>query len=241
MTSSSPEVARPRLAGAVLVGADADAATPLVLADRELRSGSWTRHGGTAVLGDAVTEHALSGLVERAGAAARAQGYATGWAEGRRAAQEEAQRTTAELLAHAEAEQARRDAEHRGAVDALARAAVRLEAAVAQVAARLEAHVTEVAVALTETLLGHELAVAESPGVDAVRRALALAPGEPVVRVRVCPEDAAASGLAAITAGAVVVADPALRRGDAVVETTESVLDATVSGAMARVREVLQP
>ena len=113
-------------------------------------------------------------------------------------------------------------------------------------AARVESHATEVAVALTEELLGHELQVAETPGLDAVRRALALAPGETVVRVRVSPEEAASpamteglAGLAELTGTAHVVPDPALRRGEAVVETDEAVLDARVWGAMERVREVL--
>jgi flagellar assembly protein FliH len=235
MTSSSPEAP----AATVLVGAAAEAAKPLRVSGRELRSGSWTRLGGNAVLGDAVTEHALSGLVEHASAAAKAQGYATGWAEGRRAAEEEAVRLAAGLRRQAEEAETRREAEHRVAVDGLRAAASRLEAALTQVAARLEAHVTEVAVGLTETLVGHELAVAETPGVDAVRRALALAPAEPVVKVRLAPEEAAHPGLAELTGAAVVIADPTLSRGDAVVETADGVVDATVSGAFQRVREVL--
>ncbi len=95
--------------------------------------------------------------------------------------------------------------------------------------------------ALTEELVGHELAVAETPGLDAVRRALALVPGEPVTRVRVSTEDPVTPEMTAIAGAAVVIADPTLRRGDVVVETAEAVVDARISGALERVREVLLP
>uniref|UniRef100_UPI001E558557 hypothetical protein n=1 Tax=Nocardioides sp. Leaf374 TaxID=2876560 RepID=UPI001E558557 len=47
---------------ALLRGAPAEAAT--VAATPELRDGSWTRLGGSSVLGDLVTEQALAGLAE---------------------------------------------------------------------------------------------------------------------------------------------------------------------------------
>lgn len=213
-------------------------------ATRELRTGTWTRLGGGQVRGDAVTEDLLSGLVDETRAAARAQGYAVGWAEGRRAAEEQAEAAATAYAAQQRAAEERREAEHRAAVDALQAATEQLTAATAAACARVEEHALEVAVALTEELLGHELRVAEAPGVDAVRRALALMPGEPVVRIRVSPEDGhgpALAELGELAGAATVVLDPALRRGDAVVETDGSVLDARVSGAMERVREVLLP
>ena len=50
------------------------------VAHPELRVGNWTRLGGSTVLGDQVTESMLDVLAERTRDAARAQGYATGWA-----------------------------------------------------------------------------------------------------------------------------------------------------------------
>ena len=232
MTSSSPEDGR------VLDGRDA---AVRAVPSRELRSGSWTRLGGATVLGDAVTEHTLSGLATVAEAAARAQGYSAGWAEGRRAAEERGAELTRRLEADAEADRDRREAEHRHALAELREAAARLDAAVAEVCDRVEAHVCEVAAALTGELLDAELRLAETPGLDAVRRALALAPKEPVVRIRLCPADAADPALADLTgpAAAAVVADPALARGDAVLETDAGVVDARVSGALERVRAAL--
>jgi flagellar assembly protein FliH len=226
MTAPVPATAHPRV-------------TPF--ASRDLRTGGWTRLGSSTVLGDAVTEHTLAGLVEETRAAARAQGYATGWSEGRKAAEERGEELARLTTAQHELEQERRDAEHQAAVEALVAAAARLDEALRSTCARVEAHAAEIAVNLTEQLLDHELSVVTSPGLDAVRRALALVPGEPVVRIRLSPLQAADPALAALAGSAVVVADPTLADGDALVETAESVIDARVSGAMARVREVLAP
>lgn len=222
--------------------------TPVVrslpLSGRELRSGAWTRLGAASVLGDTVTEHTISGLVADARDAARAQGYATGWAEGRRAADVRAREEAAATAARHQAAEERREAEHRQALGALARAAAELQQATAATCAHIEAQAAGVAFALAEELVGRELALAEHPGVDAVRRALELAPGETVVRVRISPDQARRPELAALLAphGTVaVVADPTMTGGDAVVETTQGVVDAQISGALARVREVLLP
>jgi len=238
MTNSSPEGR-----GTAVLGAhESDTATTvraLSFAHRELRSGEWTRLGGGAVLGDAVTEHALSALAADAQAAARAQGYATGWAEGRRAAEAQAQAAELEAAERHRIDEERREAEHRAAVQALLQAAASFEESVAETCARVETHAVRLAAQLTEALVGHELSVAKTPGLGAVRRALALCPGEPVARIRVAPEEAAYPELADLAGTAVVVADPALRRGDALVETDVAVVDARVSTAVQRVLEVL--
>ena len=244
MTSSSPEAPARVLGGtrSGAVGTAGDTAVlPLALGRRELRTGAWTRLGDGAVLGDAVTEHTLSGLAEQTQSAARAQGYATGWAEGRRAADERAVDLEQRLIEHHQRAEERREAEHKSAVAGLVAAAAALETALTTVCDRVEAHTVDLAVALTEELLGHELAAAESPGLDAVRRALALAPGETVVRVRVNPKEAADPRIAALAGAAVVLGDPSLQRGDALVETVDGVIDARVSDAARRVREVLAP
>ena len=243
MTSSSPEPRSTAVIGAQDAAAGssttADTVRALSFAHRELRSGDWTRLGGGAVLGDAVTEHALTALAADAQAAARASGYATGWAEGRRAALLRAQEQEQALAEqHREAEE-RREAEHRAVVEALVRAAATLEESTTTTCARVETHAVRLAARLTEELVGHELAVATAPGLGAVRRALALMPGEPVTRIRMCPDEARTPELADLVGAVVVVADPALGRGDVIVETDGSVVDARVSSALARVLEVL--
>jgi flagellar assembly protein FliH len=206
---------------------------------RELRTGSWTRLGSTTVLGDAVTEHTLAGLVEEAQAAARAQGYSRGWAEGRRAAEEQAAQQRAAVLAEQQRAEQAREAEHRAAVAGLVAAAGRLDQALALTCGQVEDQALELAARLTEALVGHEVAVAENPGLDAVRRGLALAQGEPVLRVRVRPEDRGPE-LAALSGATAVVPDPTLARGDVLLDTAEGVIDARISTAVARVVELLR-
>ena len=218
---------------------EAGSARVTVVQPRELRSGSWTRLGSSTVLGDAVTEQTLAGLVEEAQGAARAQGYSRGWAEGRRAAEDQAVQERAAVVTRLQQAEDRREAEHRAAVSGLLAAATRLDEAVAATCQQVEAQALELAARLGETITAHELAVAQEPGLDAVRRGLALAQGEPLVRVRVRPEDRGPE-LAALSGAAAVVADPALARGDALLETVEGVVDARVSTAVARVQELLR-
>lgn len=211
------------------------------LAIPELRTGVWTRFGGSSVLGDAVTEETLSALAESTRTAAQSQGYSVGWADGQRAARElarlEAEAEEARRL-QAEAERAE---EHREAVDALRLAAARLHEAVAAVTSTVEEQATGLAWELTEELVGHELRSVTGP--DVVRRALKLAPTEPIARVHLHPDhlaDLAVSDLADLSErGVSVVADPALAWGDALVEADTHVIDLRIRTALERVREVL--
>lgn len=207
----------------------------------DLRTGRWTRFGSDAVLGDDATEAALGSLVDAAGGAARAQGYAMGWAEGRRAA-----------LARAEADRAERarvhDTEHAGAVaevvstaDALLRAADRLHAESRAHLDALAGAAVDLALRLAEAVLDRELQVATDPGRDALRRALAALPEPGPVTVRLHPDDLAALGPDAVQDRVAVRADATLARGDAVAETGTCTVDATIAGALARAREVLLP
>lgn len=216
-----------------------------VLATPELRSGSWTRLGDDHVLGDAVTERALSGLAEQTRAAAQSQGYAIGWAEGRRAAAElaaEAERTAE--VAHRAAED-RREAEHRTALAALARAAEEFDRAAARLAADLEDQALRLARELTTELLGRELRSTAMPeaGEDVVRRALAVLPAGVPTTVRLNPavvtdtDDAVLAGLTGRDVH--LVADPGLQLADAVVETPTGLIDLRIGEALARVQEVL--
>lgn len=224
--------------GRVLRGEQAAAVD--LLSTPELRTGTWTRFGGERGLGDPVTEEVLSGLAETTRAAARAQGYATGWAEGRREAATEAAAQRGELeRAHREAE-ARREAEHRVAVEGLARAAALLQQQAEATSAEVEEHALRLALELTETLVGRELAVAADPVGDVVRRALAALPQGLPVTVRLAPSVAGDPALAALRdQGVTVVSDPALDPHDALVESTVEAVDLRIRGALDRVREVL--
>jgi flagellar assembly protein FliH len=206
----------------------------------ELRTGVWTRLAGGSVLGDGVTESVLAKLADQASASAQAQGYAVGWSQGQKAAEARAREEATVVAARRAEEDAVRAEEHRIAVAALHEAAARLTATTAQVCASVESQAVDIALQVTETLVGRELAVAVDPGADAVRRALSLLPGEPLVTVRLNPADVPSDAVATLAAaGATIVADPTLARGDAIAEAADFVVDASVASALQRVREVL--
>ncbi|HUZ21450.1 MAG TPA: FliH/SctL family protein [Acidimicrobiales bacterium] len=164
---------------------------------------------------------------------ARSESAARGYEEGRRAATEEAQ---AELAA-----------ERDFAATKLAAALAALEAATAEsreafdrLAATLEGRITGLVLELVEELFQREVAVAASPGRDAIARALHLAPAEGPVVVRLHPEDAATLGEHAVGARALTVRpDPAIARGGCVLEVGSTLVDSQVDSALERVRAVL--
>lgn len=211
--------------------------TPLVTP--ELRSGTWTRFGDEAVLGDAVTERALSALAESTRTAARSQGYSIGWAEGQRAARAAAEAEAAQVAATRHAEDQLRRAEHAAAIAALRAAAERLEDELDRACAAVADEATGLAWELTRAIVG-----SATTEIDAVRRALEFAPAGEVARIVLHPADAAvidpqtAADLAERGVG--VALDGGLDRGDALVEADDHVLDLRISTALERVREVLR-
>lgn len=205
----------------------------------ELRVGTWTRLGGGGALGDEVTESLLDAVANEARAAAHAQGYAVGWAEGRRAAAERAAADDAVRgRVHAEAE-ARRESEHRAALDALARAAEDVRGLLADLASAVEEQATDLAWSLTTTLLGDQ--VARLGPKETVARVLQVLPPGTVGQVRLHPSVAASPAVQDLRGrGLDVVPDPGLGSADAVVEAADgAVTDLRIREAMARVREVL--
>lgn len=206
----------------------------------DLRTGTWTRLGGDGVLGDAVTESTLTALADRARAAAQAQGYAAGWAEGRRRAMDAARDVETELVARAAEERAAAVAEQRRLVEVLDVAADRCAEAYTSRYDALAEQALDLALRIAEEVLQRELTVAAQPGLDALRRALAPVDQRAAVTVRLHPVDRATLDPTALDGRSVtLVDDPTLSPGDAVAETDHGLVDATVAGALARVREVL--
>jgi flagellar assembly protein FliH len=207
----------------------------------ELRQGAWTRLGPDSGLADGATENTLAVVAERTRKAAQSQGYVQGWTDGRREAQAVMAEEQTRLNHLARVEQERRDAEHAAAIEALTAAAGRVRAVVAAVCAQVEEAATDLACDLTETLVGETVAICQEPGITSVRRALALMPDVPYVRLRLHPDAAEGADHAALAErGVTVVPDPTLDRLDSVVETDEQVVDLRLSSAMERVREVLR-
>jgi flagellar assembly protein FliH len=175
---------------------------------------------------------------------AHAEGFAAGHAEGMTAAAqvvEETERAAAQRLADVQARWERRVA---SAVAALGAAAARFEEASVPVADEVRETVLGTVLTLMEDLLGRELALADSPVLDAVRRVLALVPADAPAVVRVHPDDLAeipAELLAELPDTVRMVGDRGVERAGAVAETGPRRIDAQLGAALERVQAVLTP
>ena len=108
--------------------------------------------------------------------------------------------------------------------------------------AQIEDDVVAVAMQIAEVLVGHELAQPDDRGRDAIARALSLAPTQGDITARLNPADIAVLGdPATLSPGRVltIVPDPALTPGDCIVDVGACRVDARVSAAVQRAREVL--
>jgi flagellar assembly protein FliH len=192
---------------------------------------------GVLRLGDVYAEE-LARLREFA----RQEGFSAGHAEGVAAAAQvvaEAEAAAAARLADVQARWERRMA---SATAALAAAVAALEAAAVPTADDVRDTLLDGAVTLVEDLLGRELSVSTTAGLDAVRRALTLLPTDAPAVVRLHPDDLAEvppHALAGLPASVTVVADDAVERAGAVAECGPRRVDAQLSTALARVRAVL--
>jgi flagellar assembly protein FliH len=181
----------------------------------------------------------LAAEAEDVRAAARASGYAAGWAEGRRAAAAEALAEKVRL----DAEDARLRLATRGRADVAITAAVEdWTRRTTPVLDDLADLVVDAALDLAEAIIGRELSASARPETArlALRRALTpLAPGTPVV-VRMNPVDLQSVDTGTAHEGHLVqlVADPSLSSGDAVAEQEGATVDARISSALARARAV---
>ena len=173
---------------------------------------------------------------------AHAEGFAAGHAEGMIAAEAvvaEVERAAAERLADVQARWERRLASAAAALNA---AVTGLDESTAPVAEDVRETIIGATLTLVEDLLGRELALADSPVLDAVRRALTLCPADAPAVVRVHPDDLAeipADTLAQLPGSVRVVGDEAVERAGAVAETGVRRIDAQISTALERVQAVL--
>jgi flagellar assembly protein FliH len=211
-------------------------------------------------------------ILEQARQSAAAAGYADGWTQGQREAQ-------AQVYAQAQAAAQQFDqtkAEYAQALQhalaRLAQAADELERRMAQPMTEVENELITTSVELTQILLGHQLrwpidaaqaayeAGLEPPqglddpytqlGLDAIGRALALAPAKRAVTLRLHPEQAQviedtlarhpqALGAAALDRTITILADPSLGLTDCVADCDATRIDAQLPAALARVRGLL--
>lgn len=110
--------------------------------------------------------------------------------------------------------------------------------------ADVEQQIVTMALEIAEAVVGRSIAVAHDPGMDAIVRALRLAPERAEATARLHPDDVATLGDLAMIAGErgiSVVADTGIEPGGCILEVGACRIDAQVSPAMERVRQVLQP
>ncbi len=187
-------------------------------------------------------------LVAEARRAAQAAGYAAGWASGIQAARVVADAEAQTARAENERLAAERRARLQQAFVALDHAAGVLEERAVPAAEQIEDLVISSALAIVEELVGQVLRDDAARSHAALTRALALAPVDEPLTVRVSPADHAALAgddgakpvLPATTRSITLVADAALAPGDAVATCGATEIDARLSAGLARVREALR-
>ena len=175
-----------------------------------------------------------------------ADGYRTGLAEGVAAGR-------AAMVAESAASLARLEA----VVRSLDEAAAELGRREALELGGLEDALARTAVDLAAAIVGRELQVADSPGADALARALALVPAGAAATARLHPADAALlddarpstliapdslsgpAGPRGVPAGVTIVADPSIEPGGCILEVGDSRIDAQLGPALDRVRAAL--
>ena len=175
---------------------------------------------------------------------------AIGWEHGRREGMAAARRELLEQAAaqdqarteQLQAQQRRRDQELARVVDALRLSTADLDAREAPVFEQIERTVAAMAVQIAEVLVGRHLELGKWPALDAVRRALALAPRQSAAIVRLHPDSTLdlPDMSAAVPGGSVtIVADPSIEVGGCIVEAGNRTIDAQIGPALLRLREVL--
>jgi flagellar assembly protein FliH len=173
---------------------------------------------------------------------AHAEGFAAGHADGLVAADAviaEAERAATERIAEVQARWERRLA---SATAAMTAAAQRLDESAVPIADEIRETIVGTVLTLLEDLLGRELALADSPVLDAVRRALTLCPADAPALVRVHPDDLGEipdDALADLPDSVRIVPDPSVERAGAVAETGPRRIDAQLMAALERVQKVL--
>jgi flagellar assembly protein FliH len=151
-----------------------------------------------------------------------------------------AERAAEERLAAVQARWERRLASATAAVGA---AVEQLEATASPVVDELRDSILDAVLVLVGDLLGREVAMGASPGLDALQRALTLCPTDVPVVVRLHPDDLTEvppEALAGLPPSVSVLGDDAVERAGAVAEAGTQRVDAQLGAALERVRAVLR-
>lgn len=171
----------------------------------------------------------------------QAHGYATGYAQGIRAAEVLARTQREDLALAAERAEAARAAEHAEAVRALGAAAAALRSRTVPVLEAASTVLVESALLLAERIVGKELSNHSFGAKAALDRAMGGIDGTTVRQVRMNPQDIALLELLTVPGTSIaLVADPTVSRGDALTAFDEGFLDARICAALERASAALR-
>ncbi|WP_375387795.1 FliH/SctL family protein [uncultured Amnibacterium sp.] len=172
---------------------------------------------------------------------ARVQGHAAGYAAGRKAATETLASDRAALRAEADRALGVQIEGLRSALDAVGQAAAELNGQTTMAMEGTEEAVLSAAIEIAGMILGRAIAEdRDGAAVAALRRALDAAGPAPIRVVRMHPDDIElVRMIAEEQPGMQVLPDARIARGDAMVDLPDGVIDATITGAVERVRRAL--
>jgi flagellar assembly protein FliH len=176
---------------------------------------------------------------KKADTVAYAHGHTAGYTAGLRRATAEAEARRLEMEAEHAAILRHTQARADRALEQLAAAVAAVHAAVLPSAAAVQETLLSAALQLAENVIGVELGDGEFSARAALTRALADAPANGTVTVRMNPTDLSVLGDLAAAADAELVADASVERGGAVADYEHGHLDATITAALARTRQAL--
>lgn len=183
----------------------------------------------------------LSPSARRELGTSQAHGYATGYAQGIRAAEAVARTQREDLTRAAECAEAARAAEHAEALRALGAAAAALHGRTVPVLEAASTVLVESALLLAERIVGKELSNDRFGAKAALDRAMVGIDEATVRQVRMNPLDLALLELDTVPGtGIALVGDQTLARGDALTAFDEGFLDARISTALERASAALR-
>jgi flagellar assembly protein FliH len=216
---------------------------PLAHVNIELRNGRFLIGSKPHLLLNPDLQRAFDEATAAARAAAAAEGFAAGYANGRVQAVAEAELRLAGELAAVREVEAKRAASVESLLAALGRAVAEFESRAFPTYDAVTEQLGSAAYTLVEAILERELVLSHDLALDAVRRVCAFAPRGADLTMWLNPADVAAlDGLdlpALVGRPVKLLADPSLGLGDALAESGASRIDARLTSALARVREVL--
>jgi flagellar assembly protein FliH len=227
MMTSSPELQRT----VVLRGVETEHARPARIFS-DLRTSPFVGRSG---VDPRLVDPTLEAVVAEAEERARAAGWEHGRQEGHAAARRE-------VAQQQEISERHRQQEWVQVLDSVRLSAVSLDARESMSFQDVDSTVARMAVEIAEVLIGRHLELGSFQALDAVQRAMALAPRQSAAIVRIHPDstDGLPDISGAMPGGSVtVVLDPSIEIGGCIVEAGDRTIDAQLGPALQRLREVL--